>query len=138
VYQLLRGRKLTYLNTEKPTKYLTFGQLPCSIAAFRDFKSFFAEGDWGYKVANTKQAKKRVRQAAKHRTHNASRRAMLRTYIKKVVAAIEKKDLDVARSAFKQAVPVIDKIAMKGLIHKNKAARLKSRLSDHIKELEKS
>lgn len=89
-------------------------------------------------MANTKQAKKRVRQAAKHRTHNASRKAMLRTYIKKVVVAIEKKDLEAARSSFKQAVPVIDKMAMKGLIHKNKAARHKSRLSNHIKELEKA
>lgn len=89
-------------------------------------------------MANTNQAKKRVRQAAKHRTHNASRRAMLRTYIKQVVAAIEKKDLKAARAAFKTAVPVIDKMAMKGLIHKNKAARHKSRLSGHIKELEKS
>ena len=89
-------------------------------------------------MANTKQAKKRVRQATKHRTHNASRKAMLRTYIKKVVAAIEKKDLEATRYAYTEAVPIIDKMAMKGLIHKNKAARLKSRLSGHIKALEKS
>ena len=88
-------------------------------------------------MANTKQAKKRVRQAAKHRTHNASRKAMLRTYIKKVVMAIEKKDAKTAREAYKTAVPIIDKMAQKGLIHKNKAARHKSRLSAHIKDLEK-
>jgi small subunit ribosomal protein S20 len=87
-------------------------------------------------VANTRQARKRVRQAEKHRGHNASRRAMLRTYIKKVVAAIEKKDLEVARAAFKEAVPIIDRAANKGLIHKNKAARHKSRLIAHIKKLE--
>ena len=88
-------------------------------------------------MANTGQARKRARQAEKHRIHNAGFRAMLRTYIKKVVAAIEKKDLEAARAAYKAAVPVIDKMATKGLIHKNKAARHKSRLSAHIKALEK-
>lgn len=89
-------------------------------------------------MANSRQARKRVRQAEKHRSHNASRRAMLRTYIKKVVAALEKKDLDIARAAYKEAAPIIDRAANKGLIHKNKAARHKSRLTAHIKELEKS
>jgi small subunit ribosomal protein S20 len=89
-------------------------------------------------VANTKQAKKRARQAEKHRKHNASRRSMLRTHIKKVVYAIEAKDLEKAREAYNAAVPIIDRMATKGLIHKNKAARHKSRLSTHIKTLEKA
>lgn len=86
-------------------------------------------------MANTKQAKKRVRQAEKHRQHNASSRSMLRTYIKKVVYALEAKDLEAAREAYKAAIPVIDRAANKGLIHKNKAARHKSRLNKHIKTL---
>lgn len=89
-------------------------------------------------MANTKQAKKRARQAEKHRKHNASRRSMLRTHIKKVVYAIEAKDLEKAREAYNAAVPIIDRMATKGLIHKNKAARHKSRLSTHIKTLEKA
>ncbi len=86
-------------------------------------------------MANTNQAKKRVRQAEKHRKHNASRRSMLRTYIKKVVAAIEAKDKAAANEAFKTAVPIIDRMANKGLIHQKKAARHKSRLNQKIKAL---
>lgn len=88
-------------------------------------------------MANTKQAKKRVRQSEKRRQHNVSRRSMLRTTIKKVVNAIAAKNLELAQEAYKQAVPVIDRMATKGLIHKNKAARHKSRLNAHIKELAK-
>jgi len=86
-------------------------------------------------VANTKQAKKRVRQNEKRRQHNASRRSMLRTHIKKVVYALDAKNLEAAQEAFKAAVPVIDRAANNGLIHKNKAARHKSRLNKHIKAL---
>ncbi|TAK76698.1 MAG: 30S ribosomal protein S20 [Gammaproteobacteria bacterium] len=86
-------------------------------------------------MANTKQAKKRVRQAEKHRRHNASMRSMLRTYIKKVVAAIATKDQSAATAALQEATPVIDRMASKGIIHKNKAARHKSKLVAHIKKL---
>jgi small subunit ribosomal protein S20 len=86
-------------------------------------------------VANFPQSRKRARQSAKARKHNASLRSMVRTYIKKVVAAIEAKDLEAAKAAYTQAVPVIDRIADKGIIHKNKAARHKSRLNDGIKKL---
>lgn len=89
-------------------------------------------------MPNSRQAKKRVRQAEKRRLHNASRRSMLRTAIKKVVHAIEAKDLEAARTAYTNAVPIIDRMANKGIIHKNKAARHKSRLHKHIKELEES
>lgn len=87
-------------------------------------------------MANTKQAKKRVRQAEKHRRHNASMRSMLRTYIKKVAAAIASGDQKTALVSLQQATPIIDRMANKGIIHKNKAARHKSRLVAHIKQLE--
>lgn len=86
-------------------------------------------------MANTKQAKKRVRQAEKHRRHNASMRSMLRTYIKKVVSSIASGDQQAALASLKEATPVIDSMVNKGIIHKNKAARHKSRLTGHIKKL---
>src|SRR5207237_1201581 len=86
-------------------------------------------------LANTKQAKKRARQAVAHRDHNATMRSMVRSYIKKVVKAIgESKKAD-AETAYKEAVPVIDRMAHKGLLHRNKAARHKSRLNAHIKAM---
>ncbi|WP_457674261.1 30S ribosomal protein S20 [Thiolapillus sp.] len=86
-------------------------------------------------MANSLQARKRARQAEKRRAHNASRRSMLRTHIKKVVYAIEAGDKETASAAYKAAVPVIDRAVNKGLIHKNKAARHKSRLNAHIKAM---
>jgi small subunit ribosomal protein S20 len=86
-------------------------------------------------VANSAQARKRVRQAEKARRHNASRRSMMRTYLKRVVYAIEAGDKEAAAEAFKAAVPVIDRMANKGMIHANKAARHKSRLNAQIKAM---
>lgn len=86
-------------------------------------------------MANTKQAKKRVRQAEKHRQQNASMRSMLRTYIKKVVAAISSGKQQSAQDALQQATPVIDRMVTKGIIHKNKAARHKSRLCAHVRKM---
>ncbi len=86
-------------------------------------------------MANTAQAKKRARQAEKHREHNASLRSMVRTYIKKVYQAVEAGDKTLAETSFTAAVPVIDRMSDKGLLHKNKAARHKSRLSNHIKNM---
>ena len=86
-------------------------------------------------MANTKQAKKRVRQAEKHRQNNASMRSMLRTYIKKVVTAIASGDQKASLASLKEATPIIDRMVNKGIIHKNKAARHKSRLTAHIKKL---
>ncbi len=84
-------------------------------------------------MANTAQSKKRARQAEKHRQHNASLRSMMRTQIKKVTKAVAEGRKDDAKKLYADAVPVIDRMARKGLIHKNKAARHKSRLSAHIK-----
>lgn len=86
-------------------------------------------------MANTKQAKKRVRQSEKNRQRNASMRSMLRSYVKKVVVAIAAKDLKTAEASLQEATPIIDRMAGKGIIHKNKAARHKSRLSAQIKKL---
>lgn len=86
-------------------------------------------------MANIKSAKKRARQSEKHRQHNASLRSMVRTYIKKVYNAIEAKDFKLAEENFKAAQPVIDRMASKGLLHKNKASRHKSRISAHLKKL---
>lgn len=86
-------------------------------------------------MANTPQAKKRARQNEKARKHNASLRSMTRTYLKKVVSAIKAGDHAAATAAFAVAAPVLDSVADKGIIHKNKAARHKSRLNAQIKAL---
>jgi len=86
-------------------------------------------------LANSASARKRARQAETHRRANASRRSMMRTYMKKVVAAIEAGDKEQANAAYTVAAKVLDRTASKGLIHKNKAARHKSRLVAQIKAL---
>ncbi|MDO6427830.1 MULTISPECIES: 30S ribosomal protein S20 [Thalassotalea] len=86
-------------------------------------------------MANSKQAKKRAVQSEKRRQHNASRRSMMRTLVKKVIAAIEAGDKDTATKEFAAVSPILDRYASKGLIHKNKAARNKSRLNARIKAL---
>jgi small subunit ribosomal protein S20 len=86
-------------------------------------------------VANIKSEKKRARQSDKRRQHNASQRSMVRTYLKKVVTAIESKNVEAAKTAYAAAVPVIDRMADKGIIHKNKAARHKSRLNEQIRKM---
>ena len=86
-------------------------------------------------MANSPQARKRARQSEKRRSHNASLRSLVRTTIKRVVAAIQAGDAEQAQAAYTAAVPVIDRMADKGIIHKNKAARHKSRLNAQIKAL---
>lgn len=86
-------------------------------------------------MANSEQARKRARQAEARRQRNASQRSMMRTEMKKVIKAIDSGDQSAAQAAFREAVPVLDAMAGKGLIHKNKAARHKSRLSARIKAL---
>lgn len=86
-------------------------------------------------MANSAQARKRARQNTKRRAQNASQRSMVRTYIKRVQSAVEQKDYDLATEAYNKAVPVIDRMADKGIIHKNKAARHKSRLNKAVKAL---
>ncbi|MFC0116397.1 30S ribosomal protein S20 [Pseudoalteromonas xiamenensis] len=86
-------------------------------------------------MANIKSAKKRAVTSEKSRKHNASRRSMMRTFTKKVIAAIQAGDKEAATQALAVATPILDRYASKGLIHKNKAARHKSRLVAKIKAL---
>lgn len=66
---------------------------------------------------------------------NASARSMMRTYIKKVYYAIAAGDKAAAEAAYRDVVPVIDRVAGKGLIHANKAARHKSRMNSNIRSM---
>ena len=86
-------------------------------------------------MANTAQARKRARQAETHRQHNAGLRSRTRTSIKKVIAAIRSGDKEQAKTALQSATPIVDGMVNKGLIHRNKAARHKSRLSARIKAM---
>jgi ribosomal protein S20 len=86
-------------------------------------------------MANTAQARKRARQSVKVNAHNSALRSTLRTAIKKVLKAVESGDKAAAMVSYQENVSVIDRIADKKIIHKNKAARHKSRLTAAIKAL---
>ena len=86
-------------------------------------------------MANSPQAKKRARQAENNRVRNSSQRSNLRTFIKKVLVAVKAGDKEQAVAAYKVAESVIDSAVTKGIIHKNKAARGKSRLNLKVKNL---
>jgi small subunit ribosomal protein S20 len=86
-------------------------------------------------LANIASARKRARQAIKRRQQNMANRSFARTMIRRVVIAIESGDAAAASAAFVAAVPVIDRMADKGVMHRNKAARHKSRLNARIKAL---
>ncbi|MDQ2641874.1 MAG: 30S ribosomal protein S20 [Pseudomonadota bacterium] len=84
-------------------------------------------------MANTKSAEKAARQAVKHRIANVANRSRLRTAIRKATEAAAGTNTESATAALREAGPVIDSMVNKGLIHRNKAARHKSRLSARIK-----
>jgi small subunit ribosomal protein S20 len=86
-------------------------------------------------MANSAQARKRSRQAEKQRKHNASLRSGLRSAVKKIIKAIADGDKAVAQKIYGESTGVIDRIADKRIIHKNKAARHKSRLAAAIKAM---
>ncbi len=86
-------------------------------------------------MANSAQARKRARQSAKQRLHNMALRSAYRTAVKKVQKAIEAGDKGAAQTVFQASMSVIDRIADKKIVHKNKASRHKSRLSDAIKAM---
>jgi small subunit ribosomal protein S20 len=86
-------------------------------------------------VANIKSAEKRARQTVKRRAHNMAARSKLRTAIKNVVTAVEAGNKEEAAATLKAAVPVIDAMVTKGIIHRNKASRHKSHLNSRVKEL---
>jgi small subunit ribosomal protein S20 len=80
----------------------------------------------------TKSALKANRQNIKRREHNRQMRSKLRTALKAIRASLDDKDLDAAKSALKATVSIVDKMATKGIIHRNTAGRYKSRLSARV------
>ena len=86
-------------------------------------------------MANSKQSIKRARQAIRHRRRNLVHRSRLRTFIKKAQVATASGDVSTAKKAFLALTPELDKLANKGLIHKNRAARYKRRLNARIKKM---
>jgi small subunit ribosomal protein S20 len=84
-------------------------------------------------LANIKSAAKKARQSEKHRQHNAAMRTRMRSAIKKTAKAAAAGDKAGAAVAYKAAVPEIDTMVSKGIIHRNKAARHKSRLNKAVK-----
>ena len=86
-------------------------------------------------MANIKSAKKRAKQTVVRNERNVAQRSMLRTAVKKVIKALDANDAEAAAAAFTTAQPLLDRFAARGLIHKNKAARHKARLTARIKAL---
>ena len=87
-------------------------------------------------MANTAQARKRARQTVKVNAHNSALRSMLRTAVKNVRKAVDAGDKAAATAQFAASMKVIDRIADKKLVHKNKAARDKSRLAAAVKGMQ--
>jgi small subunit ribosomal protein S20 len=87
-------------------------------------------------LAHTQSAIKRIRQNEKRRLRNRIFRGEARTFVKEARQAIQSEDLDEARAATLKAVSALDKAAVKGIIHRNNAARRKSRLMQRLAELE--
>ena len=88
-------------------------------------------------MPNHKSAKKRVRQNEKRRMVNRTRRSSLRTQIKKLRTAFAAGDQNGSRELLNPTVSAIDKAVNKGVLHKNTAARYKSRLTGHVTSLAK-
>lgn len=86
-------------------------------------------------MANSPQARKRARQNSVRRLRNHSQRSSVRTAVKKLDAAIAAGDQNAAKEAYQVSVSMIDKATVKGLHHKNRAARLKSRLNKRVKAM---
>ena len=86
-------------------------------------------------VPNTESAKKRVRQNAKRRAINNWRKRRVKNQIKNFLSAVQHKDVDNAETEFRKVCSVLDKISCSGTIHRNTAARRKSRLSRRLRDL---
>ncbi len=87
-------------------------------------------------MANHKSAIKKMRQDEVRRIRNKSYKTRVKNVVKAVETAIEAQDREAAEQAFQEAIPTIDRVAGKGIIHKNKAARKKSRLARRIHVLQ--
>lgn len=86
-------------------------------------------------MANTKSAEKAARQAEKHRARNIALRSRMRTAVRNVTSAIVGGDKQAAQATYRDAVPVIDTLVNKQIIHRNKAARHKSRLAARVRAM---
>jgi small subunit ribosomal protein S20 len=100
-------------------------------AGARPVRLLFADSRYG-EVASHASALKAHRQNVKRRLHNRELRATLRSALKGIRAALDRKDLAVANAQLNQTVSLIDKLASKGIIHHNAAARYKSRISARL------
>jgi small subunit ribosomal protein S20 len=87
-----------------------------------------------YILANTKSAIKRIRSAERRRKINQIHRSRARTFVKKTRRLVEDGRLEEAEAMAREAASALDKAAEKGIIHKNNAARHKSRLLKYIKQ----
>ncbi len=86
-------------------------------------------------MANTKSAEKAARQAVVHRARNVALRSRMRSAIRKVSDAVESGNKTAAKTSYEAAVPLIDTLVNKKIIHRNQAARHKSRLAKRVKAL---
>ncbi|MDZ7841016.1 MAG: 30S ribosomal protein S20 [Gammaproteobacteria bacterium] len=86
-------------------------------------------------MANSPQARKRARQNETRRLHNAAQRSTVRSSIKDVLKKVQSKDLEAARDAYQRATSLIDKAVRRGHHHRNRAARLKSRLNERVRQI---
>lgn len=86
-------------------------------------------------MPNIKSAIKRVKTSDEHRAHNATVKSTMRTSVKNVEAALANNEVEAAKEALLTAAKKLDKAASKGLIHKNAAARKKSRLAKQLNSL---
>ena len=86
-------------------------------------------------MANSSQAKKRARQSEIRRRKNTSKRSEMRTYLKQVSKTVEEGNQTLAATLYKKAASMVDRLAGSGIIHKNKAARHKSRLNARLKKM---
>jgi small subunit ribosomal protein S20 len=89
-------------------------------------------------VANTKSADKAARQAQQHRVRNIALRSRMRSAIRKVIDAVASSNKEQARASYLAAVPLIDTLVNKNIIHRNQADRHKSRLAARVKALAKA
>jgi small subunit ribosomal protein S20 len=87
-------------------------------------------------VANTRSAEKAARQAEKHRARNVALRSRMRTAVRSVTAAVAGGNKEAAQKSYNEAVPVMDSLVSKQIIHRNKAARHKSRLAARIRAMQ--
>ncbi len=87
-------------------------------------------------MANTKSAEKAARQAEKHRERNVALRSRMRSALRKVIAGIASGNQETARTSYQEAVPMIDTLVTKKIVHRNKAARHKSRLAARIRQMQ--